>query len=72
MYTVELLDLAPLDGILRKNQLLAAGLVIDQDFVWRYQAAEYVYSSSTVLTQRSVTFDFADAATATFYRLKWT
>jgi hypothetical protein len=72
MYTVELLDLAPLDGILRKNQLLADGLVIDQDFVWRYQATQYDTGGNTVLTQRSVTFDFTDGATATFYRLKWT
>jgi hypothetical protein len=72
MYTVELLDLAPFDGIHRKNQLLCDGLVMNQDFVWRYQVAEYNTGGNTVLTQRSVTFDFADAATATFYRLKWT
>ena len=54
-----------------KNQLLAAGLVIDQDFTWRYAQAQYDNDGYSAVTPKQVVFEFHDPALATFYQLKW-
>jgi hypothetical protein len=54
-----------------KNQLLAAGLVLDRDFVWKYCQAHYDNDSHLAVTPKQVTFEFQDPAMATFYQLKW-
>jgi len=53
-----------------KQELISAGLVMDVDFVWRYQKADYVHWE--LISPDMVHFDIADPALATFYRLKWT
>jgi hypothetical protein len=42
-----------------------------QDFVWQYRAAVYDKTGYDSITPRTVTFDFKDGATATYWRLKW-
>jgi hypothetical protein len=54
-----------------KNQLLAAGLVIDRDFVWEYHQARYDNDGFTPVDPKQVTFSFFEPSLATFYRLKW-
>lgn len=53
-----------------KRELIAAGLVMDQDFVWEWQTPQY--EDWTFIAPAMVHFDIVDAAQATFYRLKWT
>lgn len=55
-----------------KNQLLAAGLVLDQDFEWEYRQATYDNDGFSAVTPKLASFKFAQAAMATFYKLKWT
>lgn len=71
MHKVVLLDLAPDDGVRLKNQLIADGLTINQDFTWSYNRSTYNFGGYEVVQPRSVTFEFLDAAHATFYQLKW-
>lgn len=59
------------EAVERKNQLLTDGLIIDQDFVWEYSPAAYDNDGFTAVTPRQVTFKFATASMATFYKLKW-
>lgn len=68
---VVLLHVGPAQGIEYKNDLIAAGLVLDQDFTWKYNQATYDNFGYSAVIPRSVTFKFRDAATATFYQLKW-
>ena len=55
-----------------KNQLLAAGLIIDQDFSWCYTQATYDNDGFNAVTPKQALFEFQDPALATFYQLKWT
>lgn len=71
MHKIVLLCLTPDDGIKLKNQLIAAGLKINQDFNWSYNRSSYNFGGAEVVAPRSVTFEFLDAAHATFYQLKW-
>jgi hypothetical protein len=59
----------PTDAMVRKQQLIDAGLVQDQDFVWAYRASEY--DGFTMNRDRHAVFAFRDPAVASFYRLKW-
>jgi len=54
-----------------KNQLLAAGLIIDQDFIWEYRQATYDNDGYNAVTPKQATFEFQDPSMATFYQLKW-
>lgn len=53
------------------SQLRQSGLIIDRDFVWRFEKGQADDDSNTVLVTPSVTFVFQDPALATFYQLKW-
>ena len=48
------------DGISFKNRLIQDGLIQGQDFDWAWLPMVH-----------TAHFDFADAALATFYQLKW-
>ncbi len=69
--TVTLLHVGAPQGIEYKYELIAAGLVLDQDFTWKYNQATYNNDGYTAVTPRSVTFNFQNPALATFYKLKW-
>lgn len=68
---VVLLHVGAGQGIEYKNNLIAAGLVLDQDFVWQYNQATYNNDGFDAVTPRCVTFTFQNPALATFYQLKW-
>ena len=71
MHTVTVRNVSPLDAVDMKFQLLRAGLVMDDDFTWRYVPLKW--DSFTGLTGiRYVEFEFQDPALATFYQIKWT
>jgi hypothetical protein len=57
------------DGIRLKNLLIQDGLVQGQDFEWAWERVQD--SVDFYLAVRAAHFDFADAALATFYQLKW-
>jgi hypothetical protein len=71
MHTVRILHISPVDAIDLKNQLLGAGLIIDQDFVWKYRQATYDNNGFSAVAAMQATFEFQDPALATFYQLKW-
>lgn len=71
MHRVVINHITPSDAIDLKNQLIRAGLEIDKDFVWIYAPATYNNDGFSAVTPRQVIFKFVDAATATFYQLKW-
>ena len=52
-----------------KNELLADGLVMNQDFVWAWRPSRW--DNFTGSEPSCVVFDFLDPALATFYRLRW-
>lgn len=54
-----------------KHDLDRAGLVVDRDYVWRYQRPIYNDFAWTDSEPSHVTFTFANASLATFYQLKW-
>jgi hypothetical protein len=55
-----------------KDQLLDAGLKLDQDFTWEYNQAHYDNDSWHAVIPRQVKFSFVDPSLATFFKLKWT
>jgi hypothetical protein len=64
--------LSAAEAISLKKDLDSAGLVVGQDYTWRFQPIKYTDDfSSSVLSESQVTFDFADPTMASFYRLKW-
>lgn len=66
-------DITASEALLYKEQLNQAGLIVNQDYTWRYQPVKYNGDWSMYPIEHSqVEFDFADAAVASFYRLKWT
>ena len=71
MHTVAIEHIAPMEAVDLKNQLLAAGLQIDRDFEWEYRAARYDNDGFSAVAPRMALFRFTNAATATFYHLKW-
>ena len=70
MHSVRILHIDPVEAIELKNQLLQAGLVIEQDFEWAWITAEYNDVEGWT-RQKHAEFRFHDAAMATFYQLKW-
>jgi hypothetical protein len=70
MHTVRVDNIEVFDAIDLKNQLLLAGLVIDQDFEWAWITAEYNDAEGWT-RQKHAEFQFRDPALATFYQLKW-
>jgi hypothetical protein len=72
MHKVVIEHISPTEAIELKNQLLAAGLIMDQDFEWRWCPATYDNDGFSAVTPKLVYFKFVDAPVATFYKLKWT
>jgi len=70
MYEVKLLNISAMTGVDIKYQLMSQGLVMDQDFTWEFHQALYETDSNQAVPQHAI-FKFRDAATATYYRLKW-
>jgi hypothetical protein len=52
-----------------KNNLLADGLILHEDFEWQY--CPTVSDGFAIDRPRQVIFDFKDPVLATFYQLKW-
>lgn len=71
MHRVRIDHLSPVDAIELKNQLLAAGLINNQDFEWEYHQAKYINDGFTLIAPKQAIFTFALASMATFYQLKW-
>lgn len=72
MHRVVIEHINPVEAIELKNQLLAAGLIINQDFVWEYRQATYNNDGFSAVTPKLASFNFTEAPIATFYKLKWT
>lgn len=70
-HKVELLDLSAMDGVFLKDDLVRSGLYLNVDFSWSYHAAHYDNFGHEAVIPKRVVFSFKDAATATFYQLKW-
>lgn len=51
------------------DQLRQSGLIMDQDFVWRFEKGSY--NDSNEFVPPAVSFEFGNPALATFYQLKW-
>lgn len=54
-----------------RDELVAAGLIQDQDFEWEYHQAEWDGSSFQAVSPRHAVFRFQNPALATYYQLKW-
>jgi hypothetical protein len=54
-----------------KHQLDLDGLIVNQDYEWRYQKPVYNNFAWTGSEVSTVTFTFKNPALATFYQLKW-
>lgn len=59
-----------IEAIGYKNELLQAGLHLNQDFEWYWHPSKYDVFSKTEINY--VGFEFTDPKLASFYRLKWT
>jgi hypothetical protein len=70
MHTVRVYNIEVFDAIDLKDQLITAGLVVDQDFEWAWITADYDQFTGWT-RQKHVEFRFRDPAMATFYQLKW-
>ena len=69
MNTVTLTGISVTQALAFKDQLLASGLCLDQDFEWRWSPAHWDPMSGN--ENSWVAFEFRDAAQATFYQLKF-
>lgn len=73
MSDVTIENVTAAEAIEFKNQLSQSGLIIEQDYVWRYYPVKYNHDWSTHPLERSrVVFSFRDPALSSFYKLKWT
>lgn len=54
-----------------KNDLVASGLIMDQDFTWHYHQSVYDTFGHEAPEPSHVIFEFATDQLATFFRLKW-
>jgi hypothetical protein len=69
MNTVTLHGISVNQALIFKDQLLASGLQIDQDFVWRWSPPHWDPMDGNQTSW--VSFEFRDPAHATFYQLKF-
>lgn len=65
------LDANAQEAIEYKRQLDQDGLVVNQDYEWRYQKPVYDEFAWTDSEVSNVTFTFKNPSLATFYQLKW-
>jgi hypothetical protein len=78
--TVTISGVSATDAMGFKVELTHDGLVINQDYTWRYQPVKYdtwdevevVAWTANDMIQSQVTFEFCNSSLASFYRLKWT
>ena len=70
MHTVRVYNIEVFDAIDLKDQLITAGLVVDQDFEWAWITADYDQFTGWT-RKKHAEFRFRDPAMATFYQLKW-
>jgi hypothetical protein len=70
MHTVSVGNIEVYDAIDLKNQLIQSGLVMPKDFEWAWITADYEHGTGWA-RKKYAEFRFSDAATATFYQLKW-
>jgi hypothetical protein len=69
---VTISNISAIDALGFKAELTSDGLVMDQDYSWRYQPVKYNNDWSTIpIEQRHVVFEFSSPALASFYRVKW-
>lgn len=54
-----------------KEQVIAHGLIMGEDFHWSYVPSQYDGWDDSTHTQPMVCFDFADTKLSTFFQLKW-
>ena len=54
-----------------KDQILAAGLVLHQDFSWEYRPDPYDGYDDTLHAHPEARFIFRDPAQETFFRMKF-
>ncbi len=71
MHRIRIDHISPNDAIELKNQLLTAGLAMNDDFTWKYTQAQYNNDGYTAVSPKQVVFEFRDPSLATFYKLKW-
>lgn len=73
MTPVRILHVSAVQALELRDQLLAAGLIMDRDFEWEYRQAEYDLNVlfGDAVTPRQVEFRFQDPMMATYYQLKW-
>lgn len=69
MTPVTLININAMQALALRDQLLADGLVQEQDFTWEYHQAEYEHFGPPT-KPKQVTFNFADPKLAVFYQLK--
>ena len=75
-YAMDTVDYVRLDcdaqrALALKHQLDLDGLIVNQDYEWRYQKPVYDEFAWTDSEVSHVTFTFRNASLATFYQLKW-
>lgn len=54
-----------------KDQVLASGLVLNQDFTWEYRPDPYDGYDDTLHAHPEARFVFRDPAQETFFRMKF-
>jgi hypothetical protein len=69
---VTISDVSAMDALVFKAELARDGLVMNQDYAWRYCPVKYNHDWSTIpIEQSRVVFEFSSPALASFYRVKW-
>jgi len=72
---ITLEGVSPYRALLIKLDLVNDGLVMNQDFTWEFSPSREIpdpdLPGTTMIQHSSVTFSFADAKVATFYKLKF-
>ena len=69
MHRVVISNIAVIEAVWLKDQLVQAGLIMDVDFEWAWHPPQWD-GFTQELTNHTV-FSFRDPALATFYQLKW-
>ena len=65
------IDCGSQEALALKHQLDVDGLIVNQDYTWRYQKPVYDEFAWTESEISSVTFTFQNPILASFYQLKW-
>ena len=71
MHPIRIRDVTPFGAVDLKFQLIRAGLVMEDDFTWKYVPSRWDNFTGET-HDKYVEFYFRDSALATFYQLKWT